>query len=1016
MADDKPIIDFGTAPRDLQLVIDKLKLADGVIVKISENALKAGRNLSAIQLPSDLANFTAENQRLTAQIQAQAQALSQLQTQYNNLSQNRRTASGVITQERVDAQILNAERRRELTLSSQVAGAYRKLSAEVAVASSKYQDLIVRGRQARQSQADYNRQLAEAQRDFRTLQNRVLAADNAVDKWNRTNKRSIGLMGDLLGAFGLAGGIAMFAGLSKGSYDLIKNMQSLDLALKSVTGTSENFYAQQVFLNSIAEKHGLEINNLTKQYTSFYVAAKDKLGNAKIQQTFEDIARSGSALGLSNEALERSFMAVNQMLSKGTVASEELRGQLAESMPGAVQAMTKAVQKLHPEIKNLTEKGLFEMIKAGKILASDVLPETAKQLTLITGADSASKIDTITKSTNRLKDAWTDFIRFLSENDTVVSSFFSGATKGATLFLGGLKEILATQGQVNMIKEGSQFQEAYNEFNSSFESQHGSDTVKQQIDFLNKEKKELESFVKDTQKDVDKLTKKIQDAPWYSPELELKDEAAELSKMIGKSKGELKAIEDRLLEIANPKKPTGTNSGTESKKAIEDRLKSLYDANKKELELQLVKADIILNNDDNYYTDRLTALDKDNKIRLQIAKLDYDEHFRLAKDDKNKQRSAEIDYQIAVLNIAEKYGKERISLEKLQLKAIEAVKPKADDSLKESAENAIKQLEQQQEAVKQLAELYKDLQKNTQDWLGSFSSEFLQNSGFGSLETFMDGTFAKLMAGADTTAERFAVAFNAIAETAQETFNFISEASNKNFDNEKQRLQDQYNVSLKYAGDNKAAQEKLAEDLEKSKKDIDYREAKAKQKQAIFNIAIDTAQAVMSAISESPLTLGLPWSAIIAGMGLAQAAMVAGQEIPRYFMGGTHDGGLMMVNDGAGSNYKETIVTPDGKIMKPQGRNVVMNAPIGTEIFTHDQWNEQMNNMLKGNGINWSVPVQQQNGISKSDMKEAMLEAIGEQPQYHTNFDENGVMKFYEKRGNITRITTNRSNGRGIKF
>ncbi len=306
----------------------------------------------------------------------------------------------------------------------------------------------------------------------------------------------------------------------------------------------------------------------------------------------------------------------------------------------------------------------------------------------------------------------------------------------------------------------------------------------------------------------------------------------------------------------------------------------------------------------------------------------------------------------------------------------------------------------------QAIEKVNELTEAMKNYLKSFSSEFMSESGFSK-------TFALLNQEIEGFEENFAVTFNAIAESAQEAFNFISNASQQNFDEEKTRLQSQYEVALLYAGDNKAAQEKLALDLEKSKKDIANRENRAKQKQAIFNIAIDTAQGIISALASTPPNI--PLSIAIGVLGAAQIALVSSQEIPQYWMGGTHDGGLMMVNDGTGSNYRETIVTPDGKVMQPYGKNVLMNAPPGTEIFTHDQWNDQLNGMLRGNGINWSNQ-QPQSGISKNDMKEAMLEAIGEQPQYYTNFDGNGVVYYMAKRGNITRLNTNRSNGKGLKF
>ena len=68
-------------------------------------------------------------------------------------------------------------------------------------------------------------------------------------------------------------------------------------------------------------------------------------------------------MGLSVENQERAFLALNQMMSKGTVQAEELRGQLGEALPGAFGIMAKAV--------GVTEKELQNMMKAGEVLADE---------------------------------------------------------------------------------------------------------------------------------------------------------------------------------------------------------------------------------------------------------------------------------------------------------------------------------------------------------------------------------------------------------------------------------------------------------------------------------------------------------------------------------------------------------------------------------------------------------------------------------------------------------------------
>jgi hypothetical protein len=305
------------------------------------------------------------------------------------------------------------------------------------------------------------------------------------------------------------------------------------------------------------------------------------------------------------------------------------------------------------------------------------------------------------------------------------------------------------------------------------------------------------------------------------------------------------------------------------------------------------------------------------------------------------------------------------------------------------------------EAVKQLSEEMKG-------YLKSFSSELFSNSGFSE-------TFKMLNNEIDGFGENWQITAIAIMESAQEMFNFITNASQQNFAGEKERLQNQYDVSLKYTGDNKAAQEKLAEDLEKKKKDIAYREAKAKQKQAIFNIAIDTAQAIIGLWANPGFPAAIPLAIGVGVLGAAQIAMVSSQKIPQYWMGGTHDGGLMMVNDGAGSNFKETIVTPDGKIMQPQGRNVIMDAPAGTEIFTQSQWNDTLNDMLQGKGISMSNNYQS-SGMTASQMDAVMSKHFSKIQVNNTTFDKNGIRSWSDKNGNKTINSNARGSGTGFKI
>ena len=305
------------------------------------------------------------------------------------------------------------------------------------------------------------------------------------------------------------------------------------------------------------------------------------------------------------------------------------------------------------------------------------------------------------------------------------------------------------------------------------------------------------------------------------------------------------------------------------------------------------------------------------------------------------------------------------------------------------------------------------LQQATDNFLKSFSSEVLQNSGLGSLETFFDGTFDKLLEGAQKTEEKIAVTFNAIAESAQEMFNFISNASQANFDAEYARLESQKDVALKFAVDGATSKKKIEEEYDKKRKEIANRENKAKQKQAIFNIAIDTAQAIVATLAKTPPPAGIPLAVALGVLGAAQIGIVAAQKIPQYFDGGVHGGGLAMINDAGGSNYVETVVTPDGKVQQFKGRDVITDLPKGTEIFTPEQWQQkELEYMLNSRGVMLNNQVNK--GMTAEQMDMIMAKHFGKIQTNTTVFDKKGIMQWTDSRNSKTIRNANRATGRGF--
>lgn len=106
-----------------------------------------------------------------------------------------------------------------------------------------------------------------------------------------------------------------------------------------------------------------------------------------------------------------------------------------------------------------------------------------------------------------------------------------------------------------------------------------------------------------------------------------------------------------------------------------------------------------------------------------------------------------------------------------------------------------------------------------------------------------------------------------------------------------------------------ARQVKADKEKEKELAKIERQKAVRDRVASLFKIAIDTATGIMQSVASSPLTGGLPWSAIVGAIGAAQVAAVLAQPLPqaargRYVQGPSHaNGGVQLEVEGG-----ETVI------------------------------------------------------------------------------------------------------------
>jgi len=123
-----------------------------------------------------------------------------------------------------------------------------------------------------------------------------------------------------------------------------------------------------------------------------------KLEGAEMRRLFLSVSKASKVMGLSADQQKGTFLALGQIMSKGKVQAEELRGQLGERIPGAFQLAANAM--------GVTTAELNKMLETGKVISEDFLPKFATELEKTFGKKAAKITDSLQGSLNVLNNSF----------------------------------------------------------------------------------------------------------------------------------------------------------------------------------------------------------------------------------------------------------------------------------------------------------------------------------------------------------------------------------------------------------------------------------------------------------------------------------------------------------------------------------------------------------------------------------------------------------------------------------
>lgn len=205
-----------------------------------------------------------------------------------------------------------------------------------------------------------------------------------------------------IGGVGLVGGGLVGLGIAAKQVagDLFQasvNAQRLVTQLNYATGGGAG--RELAFVSGVVDRLGLDLDSTARAYASFASAARGTaLEGQGAQRVFEAIAKASAVMGLSADENRGVLQALSQMISKGVVSAEELRGQLGERLPGAFQIAARSM--------GVTTQELGKMLEQGQLLAADFLPRFAKQLESELGGAAEAAANRLEASVNRMGNAW----------------------------------------------------------------------------------------------------------------------------------------------------------------------------------------------------------------------------------------------------------------------------------------------------------------------------------------------------------------------------------------------------------------------------------------------------------------------------------------------------------------------------------------------------------------------------------------------------------------------------------
>ena len=188
--------------------------------------------------------------------------------------------------------------------------------------------------------------------------------------------------------------------MAKGFVKTAMEIENVKVAFQAIYGSADMAEKKLEYVRKVSDQLGLSFLDTAEGAKKLFAAAQGTPVEGKANMVFKSFSDMSAALKLTGDETKGVFLAISQMISKGKVSAEELRQQLAERMPGAVNLFAKSI--------GVTTKQLDKMLQGGEVTLEHFL-KFAEEVGKTYSAGARMAGHSLQAELNRLGNTWIDF-------------------------------------------------------------------------------------------------------------------------------------------------------------------------------------------------------------------------------------------------------------------------------------------------------------------------------------------------------------------------------------------------------------------------------------------------------------------------------------------------------------------------------------------------------------------------------------------------------------------------------